>query len=150
MVKHWSATQKAITLSLGEAELGGVVKGAGEGLGLQSLGQDLRIHCALEVHADSAAAIGICRRSGVGRVRHLAVGQLWVQERLRDGNFTLHKVSGPDNPADLLTKHLEAATLQKHLRALAVVPESSSAARKMCDCCVSQAPTLDCSSSFSQ
>ena len=40
LIKHWSATQKAITLSSGEAELGGVVKGAGEGLGLHSLGRD--------------------------------------------------------------------------------------------------------------
>ena len=127
LLNHWSTTQKAITLSSGEAELGGVAKGAGEGLGLQALGQDLRIDGALEVFADSAAAVGICRRSGVGRVRHLAVGQLWVQERLREGSFTLHKVSGSDNPADLLTKHLEAATLQRHLHALRVAPEGGRA-----------------------
>ena len=45
----------------------------------------------LEVHADSAAAIGIGRRSGIGRVRPLAVGQLWVQEKLREGCFFLRK-----------------------------------------------------------
>ena len=37
-----------------------------------------------------AAAIGICRRTGIGRVRHLAVGQLWVQERLRE-EIVLHR-----------------------------------------------------------
>jgi hypothetical protein len=56
------------------------------------------------VHADSAAAIGICRRSGIGRARHLAVGQLWVQEKLREGCLCLHKVGGRANPVDLLTK----------------------------------------------
>ena len=75
LLKHWATTQKAITLSSGEAELTGVVKGVAEGLGMQSLLLDLGESLELEVHADSAAAIGICRRSGIGRARHLAVGQ---------------------------------------------------------------------------
>ena len=87
-------------------ELGGVVKGVGEGLGLQALLIDLGYAPQLEIYADSEAAIGICRRSGIGRVRHLAVGQLWVQEHLRAGAFKLHKILGNDNPADLFTKHL--------------------------------------------
>ena len=41
LLKHWATTQKAITLSSGEAELTGVVKGVAEGLGMQSLLQDL-------------------------------------------------------------------------------------------------------------
>ena len=78
MVKHWSTMQKCITLSSGEAELGGVVKGVAEGLGAQALAADMGLDLALSVHADSSSAIGICRRNGIGRVRHLAVGQLWV------------------------------------------------------------------------
>merc|ERR1712020_864131 len=97
VLKHWSSMQKTIALSSGEAELAGVVKGSGEGLGIQSLARDLRIDLGLEVHADSSAAIGICRRTGIGKVRHLAVGQLWVQERVRSGDFALHKVSGELN-----------------------------------------------------
>ena len=41
LVKHWSATQKCVTLSSGEAELGGLVKACGEGIGLVPLGRDL-------------------------------------------------------------------------------------------------------------
>ena len=55
-VKHWSTTQKVVTLSSGEAELGGIVKGVGEGIGLCSLGHDLLLDMKLEVHADIAAA----------------------------------------------------------------------------------------------
>ena len=69
----------------------------------------------VRVHADSAAAIGICRRSGIGRVRHLAVGQLWVQEGLRRGDFTLFKVQGDRNPADILTKCVAREVLDRHL-----------------------------------
>ena len=95
-----------------------MVKGAAEGLGVQSLAWDMGLHIDLAIHADSSAAIGICRRSGIGRVRHLAVGQLWVQERIRQGTFTLHKVRGECNPADMCTKHL-GRTVADHLLRLA-------------------------------
>jgi hypothetical protein len=70
---------------------------------------------AVSLHTDSAAAAGICRRSGIGRVRHLAVGQLWVQEGLRRGDFKLYKIPGASNPADMLTKHLSRDVLDQHL-----------------------------------
>ena len=109
--KHWSSTQKYVTLSSGEAELGGVVKGGAEGLGIEAIAADLGMPLALSVHADSSAAIGIWRRSGIGRVRHLAVGQLRVQDHLRRGAFRLFKVRGSENPADLCTKQLARAAI---------------------------------------
>ena len=118
LVKHWSNTQKAITLSSGEAELGGVVKAASEALGLQSVARDLGIHVEIALCTDSSAAVGICRRAGIGRVRHLAVGQLWVQELVRGGSVELYKVKGELNPADLLTKPLARAALDGHLERL--------------------------------
>jgi hypothetical protein len=118
LLKHWSSTQKTVTLSSGEAELNGIVKGAAEALGLQSLGRDLGLEMELSLHTDSAAAVGICRRSGIGKVRHLAVGQLWVQEKLKSGAFRLYKIAGTENPADALTKHLARDVLDKHLKAM--------------------------------
>jgi hypothetical protein len=115
LVKHWSTTQKSITLSSGEAELGGVVKAASEALGLQSVAEDLGVLLRIALCADSSAAIGICRRAGIGRVRHLAVGQLWIQELVRDEVVDLYKVRGEENPADLLTKPLGRVVLDGHL-----------------------------------
>ena len=77
---------------------------------MQALATDMGLELGLSLHADSSATIGICRRAGIGRVRHLAVGQLWVQEHLRRGAFTLFKVRGDSNPADLCTKHLDRTT----------------------------------------
>ena len=54
LLKHWSTTQKTITLSSGEAELCGLVKAASEGLGLQSLSQDLCLDSPLELYVDSS------------------------------------------------------------------------------------------------
>jgi hypothetical protein len=115
LLKHWSSTQKKITLSSGEAELGAVVKGFSEVLGLQSVARDLGVDLRPEVHADSSAAIGICNRSGIGKVRHLAVAQLWVQDFVRSKACRLHKVLGTENPADLMTKPLPRAEIDAHL-----------------------------------
>jgi hypothetical protein len=128
LVKHWSSTQKAVTLSSGEAELGGVVKAASEALGLQSVAQDLGLELCISLCTDSSAAVGICRRSGIGRVRHLAVGQLWVQELVRDGAVALYKVKGELNPADLFTKPLGRAILDAHLGRLRACREAGRAA----------------------
>ena len=128
LIKHWSCTQRAVTLSSAEAELYGLVKGTTEALGIQAWGRDLGIDMAVRMHADSEAAIGICRRSGIGRVRHLAVGQLWVQEGLRRGDFALYKVRGNQNPADVLTKHVPRDVLDRHLRTLGLARADGRAA----------------------
>jgi hypothetical protein len=70
------------------------------------------------VHADSSAAIGICQRSGIGKVRHLAVAQLWAQDLVRSKACRLYKVLGTENPADLMTKPLARAEIDGHLERL--------------------------------
>jgi hypothetical protein len=118
LLKHWASTQKKITLSSGEAELGAVVRGFSEVLGLQSVARDLGVELKPEVHADSSAAIGICNRSGIGKVRHLAVAQLWAQDLVRSKACRLFKVLGTENPADLMTKPLARPEVDGHLRRL--------------------------------
>ena len=60
--------------------------------------RDLGRSADLCLRADSSAAIGICQRSGLGRVRHLAVAHLWIQEKIREAEFRLLKVLGTKNP----------------------------------------------------
>ena len=118
LLKHWSSTQKTISLSSGEAEFGGIVRGASEALGMQSLAAELGLQTTVALKADAAAAIGICRRAGIGRIRHLAVCQLWVQDKLREGAFRLLKTPGTENCADILTKHVPTEILRKHMSVL--------------------------------
>ena len=118
LLKHWASTQKKITLSSGEAELGAVVRGFSEVLGLQSVARDLGVELQPEVHADSSAAIGICHRCGIGKVRHLAVAQLWAQDLVRSKACRLYKVLGTENPADLMTKPLARTEIDGHLERL--------------------------------
>ncbi len=104
-IKHWSSTQASVTLSSGEAEFNGVIRGAGQGLGYQALLKDLGVEIPLRVWTDSSAAIGICTRQGLGKLRHLDTHTLWIQQAVRNKRIDLKKVLGEQNPADILTKH---------------------------------------------
>ncbi len=105
-LKTWSSTQASIALSSGEAEFNGVIRAAGMGLGYQSLLADLDVHVPLRVCTDSSAAVGICSRQGLGKLRHLDTHMLWVQQAVRSRRIDLRKIAGEENPADLFTKHL--------------------------------------------
>ena len=59
-VNHWSSPQASISLSSGEAEFNGVVRGAGQAVGYQSMLRDLGIDLPIRLWTDSSAAIGIC------------------------------------------------------------------------------------------
>ena len=91
------------------------MRGVSEVLGIESVARDLAVDLQPEVHADSSAAIGICNRGGIGKVRHLAGAQLWVQAIVRSKACRLFKVLGTENPADLMTKPLARAEIDGHL-----------------------------------
>ena len=118
LIKHWSKTQTTISLSSGEAELHGIAHGTAQGLGMQSLLTDLGWKLKLRVHSDATAAIGICRRKGLGKIRHLATTDLWIQDKVRSRQIELLKVLGSENPADVLTKYVNRQTMQKALDAM--------------------------------
>jgi hypothetical protein len=114
-IKSWSSTQTGVALSSGEAEFNGVIRASGMGLGFQSLMSDLGMHVPLRVWTDSSAAIGICNRQGLGKLRHIDTHLLWVQQAVRSKRIDLRKVAGEVNPADIYTKHLPSRDKVTHL-----------------------------------
>ena len=119
-IKTWSSTQVTIALSSGESELYALTKGASQALGFVALGRDLGAYLHAVVHTDASATLGIVNRQGLGKLRHVNVQYLWLQEKVRDKTLSVIKVPGPENPADLMTKYLPAAEIEKHLETLAV------------------------------
>ena len=115
LLRHWSVTQPTIALSSAEAELIGFVRGASQALRVKAMANDLGFPATLFLKTDASAAVGICRRRGLGRIRHLAVSDLWVQERVRTEDFHKKQIPGAENPADVLTKHLERPIIVKLL-----------------------------------
>ena len=82
----------------------------------------------MHLHSDATAAIGIARRRGLGKLRHLDVEDLWVQEQVRAKKVHLHKVLGTANPADIFTKYVDAAPLHKALELMNLRQETGRAA----------------------
>ena len=78
---------------------------------VQGLGMELRA----KVWVDSSAALGVAARRGNGKLRHVRVGMLWIQEKLEEGELEMAKVKGEENPADLMTKNLGRRIIDKHM-----------------------------------
>ena len=98
--KSWSSTQSVVALSSGEAEYYGMVKGASVALGLQSVLKDFNIECSITLKSDASAAIATSNRRGLGKVRRIEVGQLWLQDKVRQGDINVVKVDTHENVAD--------------------------------------------------
>ena len=98
VVKHWTSTKASTASSSGEAEFYGVVRGSGQGLGYQALLRGLGVKLPLLAWTDSSAAICICSRHGLGKLRHLDTQTLWVQHAVRTKRLELWKVFGEENP----------------------------------------------------
>ena len=70
-----------------------------------------------EVYVDSTAALAITQRKGNGKMRHVRVGMLWIQEKAEEGELKYRKVDGSVNPADLMTKgSLTEAVVKRHVQ----------------------------------
>ena len=116
LVKSWARTLHTICLSTGEAELAATVKAAAEAEGVVSILRDFHLDADIQLRSDASAAIGISKRLGLGKVRHLSVADLWIQQVEKRGDVRYGRVPGADNCADMFTKAVDAATLWKHAR----------------------------------
>ena len=126
-IKTWSTTQATVALSSGEAELFSLVKGACISLGLISLANDSGIDLGATLHTDASAAVGMVGRQGLGKLRHLNVQYLWIQDRIKSEELKVLKVPGTDNPADLFTKHLSRELMKNIFFKLGFVSSASRA-----------------------
>ena len=127
LLRHWCGTQATVALSSGEAELIAIVRAAAEGLSMRSIVLDVGIDCNIEVCSDASAALGICKRSGIGKVRHLDTGLLWVQEKVKSRDIAVQKIPGSQNPADCFTKYLTSENMLRGLHRMRCWPHAGRA-----------------------
>ena len=76
---------------------------------------DFGIDLTLKVNTDASAAKGMANRKGLGKVRHIAVNQLWIQDRVARGDLVIFKVNGKENLADILTKQVNSEDIRVHM-----------------------------------
>ena len=58
------------------------------------------------IFADSTAALAIAKRKGAGKLRHIHISALWIQDIQDREGAVFNKIDGLVNPADLMTKYL--------------------------------------------
>ena len=98
-----------VALSTAEAELIALSVAAQGGLFLKHVLEELGGRIRLQLLADSSSARAIVQRRDVGKIKHLAIRQLWLQDLLRDGELTCGAVTSSENLADMFTKNFTAA-----------------------------------------
>ena len=99
-----------IALSSDVAEYYGLVSATSQMLGLQSILLHWGWRCEAHVWMDATARIAIGSRRRLGRVKHIDTVLLWVQAMVTEGKISLGKKPTKEMLADLLTKHVDAAT----------------------------------------
>ena len=122
-IKTWSITQSSPALSSCEAEYYALVDGATRALGIRTAARELGIvsdELVVEAQTDSSAAKAYASRRGAGRIRHIEVRWLWLQQAVVEGRIRLTKLPGTSNPADILTKYKAFNDYREQLRAVSV------------------------------
>ena len=120
-IKTWSASQGAYALSSAEAEFYGIIEGVTRAKGLWSLAYEIGFRDLSKVvylGTDSSAAKSFISRSGLGKMRHIEIKDLWIQKEIKEGKVVVEKLSGESNPADLMTKYLSGQEIENHMKAL--------------------------------
>ena len=116
LITAFSRTQAVVALSSAEAELYALTMASSETLGVKALAADFGVTLGAWMWVDASAAIGIARRKGLGKVRHVETQALWVQDAIARKELGLEKIHGRDNPSDLQTRYLDANSIERHLR----------------------------------
>ena len=118
LVKSWSTNQSVVALSSGEAEFYALTRGSAIALGFQSLLADLGIHLRIRVMTDATSGRAIASRRGLGKVRHIATHELWIQEHVLRGHIELVKIKNTFNSSDVFATHLDRSLMEEAISQL--------------------------------
>ena len=105
-IEFGSSTQSVRALSTGESEFYAITKGSAHSLHSQAILKVFGVVVEAVVLSDASAGIRIASRQGCGRLKHLEVKWLWVQEKVSEKALRLRRHPTETNIADFATKYL--------------------------------------------
>ena len=73
------------------------------------------------VNIDAKATEHMLHRQGIGKLKHIDVAYLWVQDEIRSQRLRVHRTRSEENVADLGTKPLSKAVIAKNCFTLGYV-----------------------------
>jgi len=112
-ITMFSRTQSVVALSSPESEYYGGCAVASECLYVRTILDFWGYRPSIEIQLDASSAIAIGNRHGLGKVRHMEVKYLWLQQLVATKHVRLVKVRGTEHPPDMGTKHLARESLEK-------------------------------------
>ena len=74
----------------------------------------MRRPVSFRLHRDPAVSKGISSRVGLGKIRHLDAGLLWIQHHVSRRNLQIDKAAGSENKA----KDVNAETITTLMKAM--------------------------------
>ena len=114
----WSRTQQTVSLSSAEAELYALTIGIAEGMVTKHLLQELGHEVILMNHVDSQSAKAWASRRGLGRMKHVMLKYMFVQDVVEKKLTNLAYINTKVNRAALMTT---CHTSEAHKRGCAML-----------------------------
>ena len=90
--------------------------GCADGLGIKAVAEDMGFEVEVTMWTDSTAGKSVASRRGLGKMRHVELRYLWVQDVVKEGALKVRKVEGVKNIADRLTKAKSGSDMAKMIR----------------------------------
>ena len=120
LLSHWCRVQGQIALSSGEAELYSNIRGIQELLFIKNIIEEDAGKRALSLvsKVDASACKGIPLRHGVGKLKHLSLKCMWVQEAIRNEQIQVVKIPRDSNAADVLASASGVTDFAKHIHGM--------------------------------
>ena len=75
-------------------------------MGIRAMMRDWGRELSGTLFADSSAALAIAKRKGAGKLRHIHVSSLWIQNIQDREETEFKRILGTENSADLMIKYL--------------------------------------------
>ena len=137
LIETSCARQTVVALSSGEAEFYAMTRGAAAGLMSQQILQPIGFNkLDLSLLTDSTAAKGIANRSGSGKLKHLDIKDLWLQDVVRAKRLSIKKEPSASNWSDLGTKSLTGTRIGELLQIMPLTRRGIVVACLLCQVCV--------------
>ena len=113
-LKAYTRKQKIIARSGAEAEVYAAALGSSESKGIVSLLRDRGYEMKSVLAVDAKATDHILHRQGIGKLKHIVVDYLWMQDEVRSKRLRVRRVRSEENVVDLRTKPLSKTVIAKH------------------------------------
>ena len=123
-VSWMSRLQSIVTLSTTEAEFFAAVSCGQEIFFFRNLLQEFgyKFESPSPLHIDNQSAIATMKNpEHQGRMKHLAIAHFWIRDEVQRGSIKVKYLDTKNMVADLLTKPLPRALVEKHRLSLGLI-----------------------------